>query len=146
MTNAEIGLHEEYIQAAFDCVLKAEAELTEIDGKLSKSVAALRMERALAESTLYKAWKALDFLMQETGEVEVLLKADNGWNKIYYTTPRQKVVVDDAAVPDNFCKIERKPKLKEIGEELDRGALFNWARYETGESKLAWRNVKKGAI
>ena len=144
---AEISIHEEYIQAAFDSVLQAEADLVEVEGRLSKAVALLKTEKAIAEGRVLMAWKAVKALMDETGEAELMLPANGGtWNKVYYTTPRQKVIVDDDAVPDEFCKIERKPKLREIGEMLESGASVNWARYETGESKLAWKNVKKGAI
>jgi hypothetical protein len=68
--------------------------------------------------------------------------------KIGWTTPRETVKAEPDATPDQFCKIERKPKLKEIAEHLKhlRQAnlpLPNWASFERGASKLAWKAVKK---
>lgn len=145
---AEITLHDEYVQSAFDAVLAAESILTDVDGRLSKAVAILKTEKAIAESALDKAWKALSDLMEETGETEVLLPSDGAtWNKIYYTAPRESLKVDEDAVPDEFCKIERKPKLNEIKEYLKcRDDLPNWAHLEIGKSKLAWKNVKRSKV
>lgn len=143
MTDADISLHEEYMQAAFQSVLDAEQALVSVEGSLSQAIALLKTKKALAEGKLVAAWKSVKELMDETGEAEVLLPGGNGtYNKVYYTTPRQRVVVDEDAIPDEFCKIERKPRLKDIGEHLDSGAKINWARYELGESRLAWKNVK----
>jgi len=147
-TETDISLHEEYMQAAFESVLAAEKELAEAEGELSKAKAFLGTKKSIAEGKVIMAWKAVKELMDETGETEVMLPAGNGtWYKIYYTAPRQSLEVDEDAVPDEWVKVERKPKLLEIKEYLkSQESLPNWAHYKTGESKLAWRNVKKGAI
>lgn len=141
---AEISLHEEYLSAAFDTLLSAEMESSRIDGEMTKATALLKIQKAEADTAVVNAWQAIKSLMDETGEAEVVLAAGNGtWNKIYYTTARENLKVEADAVPDEFCKIERKPKLREIGEYLKTtDNLPNWCRYEKGESKLAWRNVK----
>jgi hypothetical protein len=86
--------------------------------------------------------------MAETGKVEVLLPGAVTDFKIGWSTPRETVRVEPDAVPDEFCKIERKPRLKEIGEYLkglrDAGEPFpNWGGFQTGASKPAWKAVKK---
>lgn len=81
--------------------------------------------------------------MQTTGEYELDLKGEYCDYKVYYTTPRKSVKVDVEAVPDEFCKIVKTPKLKEIGELLESETPPNWARYELGESKLTYKMVKK---
>jgi hypothetical protein len=36
--------------------------------------------------------------------------------------------LSEDAVPDKYCKIERTPKKKDIGEALDAGEQINYAK------------------
>ncbi len=38
------------------------------------------------------------------------------------------VILSEDAVPDKYCKIERTPRKKEIGEALDAGEKINYAK------------------
>jgi hypothetical protein len=38
------------------------------------------------------------------------------------------VILSEDAVPDKYCKIERTPKKKDIGEALDAGEQINYAK------------------
>jgi hypothetical protein len=42
---------------------------------------------------------------------------------------RRVIVKDDAAVPDELCKIERSPKLREIGALMDAGEFVGYAEW-----------------
>jgi hypothetical protein len=90
--------------------------------------------------------------MSETGEVEVMLPDENHDYKIAWSTPPEVVDVPDAAaVPDEFVKVERVPKKKEILDHLKSlresgSAPPNWATIERNPGKLTYRLVKKGAV
>lgn len=85
--------------------------------------------------------------MSLTGEFEIKIEGELTDYKIYWTTPRESVkVINSDAVPDEFCKIERKPKLKEIGDFIrQEKSPPNWAMIEKGESKLTYKLIKKGS-
>ena len=118
---------------------------------MAEATTLLGMKVTGAENALSQAWEAVQKLMAETGEPEVLLPGAVTDYKIAPSTPRETVKVESPdAVPDEFCKIERKPRLKEIGEFMkglrDQNLpLPNWARFEHGASKLGWKAVKKHA-
>ncbi len=64
--------------------------------------------------------------------------------KISYTTPRQKVVIADIeAVPMEYVRMKREPKMIEIKKLLDAGETHNWCKLEAGERHLQWRIIKK---
>jgi len=86
---------------------------------------------------------AFDAEMKANGVFEDLIEGKMHNYKITYQQQPERVVVDDDAVPDDMCKIERKPKLTEIKAMLAEGKQVNWARLERNEPKLVWRMVKK---
>jgi hypothetical protein len=144
----EIQEHEQKLMAAFGKVLAAEDRVAEAKSKLDEAVAMLGLERSTAETALTAAWGEVALLLNETGEVEVLLPGSVTDFRVGWTRPRESVRADPEATPDEYCRVERKPKLKEIGEYLkglrDGGlALPNWASFQPGEPKLAWKAVKK---
>lgn len=95
-----------------------------------------------AEKELEAAEAALKLAMGN--EESVIVKGGYQNWKISYTKPRGKVKVTNIdAVPDEFVKIEKKPKLKEIGEYLDEHGLSNWAEIETSEPKIQIKGIKK---
>jgi len=142
--------HQQALMTAFIALLAAEDEertaRAAIKAAQEANAAALRH----AEQAQAEAWAEIARLMAETGEVEVVLPDETHDYKIGYGTSRESVKADPDACPDEFVKVERKPKLKEIGDHLkalrDKGAAApNWARLEKSEPKLSWTLVKKGA-
>lgn len=109
------------------------------------------MQISKHEATVERIWQQIAKLMQETGEYEVIIPSDVMDYKISYTTPKESVkVLDVESLPDQFVKVEKKPKLKELGELLrslrECGAnLPNYAVLEMGEPKLKWTAIKKQA-
>ena len=137
--------HEEQLMQHFAKVLKADAAIAEAKTKKQEAEAKAKLAINAAEKQARDAWDAIEALMKETGEYEVLLPDNHIDYKICYTTPRQSVKVDESAVPDEFVRIERKPKLKEIGDYLKTlDTPPNWASFERGEPKLTYKAVKKG--
>lgn len=143
--------HKQDLIAAFADVVKAENRIAEIKGQLQKMETKFGLEIADEGMVLTAAWGVIEALLAETGEVSVLLPGDATDYEIYRTVAKESVKVADVmAVPDAFCKTERRPKLKEIGDYIraqTRASLAapNWATIELGESKLAWRAKKKTA-
>ena len=86
---------------------------------------------------------AFDADMKANGVLEDLIEGRNHNYKISYAKQPEKVIVDADAVPDDYCKIERKPMLKEIKDMLQSGAQTNWARLERGDPQITWKMVKK---
>ncbi len=129
---------------AFSAVLDAENAISDLKAQMAK----LDEEKGLQERALSAAWERVSDLMAETGEYEVLIPGSAVDYKIAYSKPRETAKVEPDGVPDEFCKVERKPKLKEIGEHLkslkDSGLpMPNWGRLESGVSKLTWKAIKK---
>lgn len=136
--------HEQKIMMHFAKVLKADAAIAEAKTAKQEAEAKAKLAINAAEAKAREAWDAIEAIMTETGEYEMLLPDNHIDYKISYTTPRQSVKVDESAVPDEFVKIERKPKLKEIGEYLKtQDTLPNWASFERGEAKLTYKAIKK---
>jgi hypothetical protein len=140
--------HEAKLMAAFGKVLNAEEQVSAAKMKLEEATTTLGLEKSTADAALSAAWGEVASLLKETGEVEVLLPGSVTDFKVGWTNPREGIRADPEATPDEYCKIERKPKLKEIGEHLrglrDGGMpLPNWASFHLGEPKLAWKAVKK---
>jgi len=62
--------------------------------------------------------------------------------KISFSKPRGSVKCEPSAVPDEFCDIIRKPKLKEIRDYIEENDV-NWAAIEFSEPTLTYKVVKK---
>ena len=145
MTKSSIKEHETALIRAFADVISAEKAIAREKAEMDRH----KLEVNKAESSLQRAWETIAGLMKETGEVEVLLPGETTDYRIGYGTPRESVSIENPdAVPDEWCKMERAPKKKEIGEHLkalrDAGeALPNWAKLERGEAKLQWKAVKR---
>lgn len=145
---SDIQQHQQRLLQAFGVVLTAEDAVSAVKRRQDEAVTLLQQERNQAEAMLATAWAEVQKLMVETGEVEVVLPGEATDFKIAWSTPRETVKVEPDAVPDEFCKIERKPRLKEIGEYLkglrDSKLDFpNWGSFKTGASKLGWKAIKK---
>jgi hypothetical protein len=144
-----IEQHESAMMRAFINVIKAEQRISAAKSELDQHTARLKSEISAAEMAMGTAWDDIQALLTETGEVEVVLPGAANDYRIAWSNPRESVKVEDpSAVPDDFVKIERKPKLKEIGDYLKnlrkgKYAMPNWARLEKGESKLMWESIKK---
>lgn len=119
--------------------LEADAKIAEIKSQMSK----LSDEKSTYERAADEARIALADEMAANGVTEDTIEGELVNYKLCYTTPRQSVKADAEATPDEFCKIERVPKLKEIKEFLDAGNQVNWASVQLGESKLTYKVVKK---
>jgi hypothetical protein len=143
MTDTALSLDNQFLEAAFYAVLDAEREFSEAKKKLDEATTLLSQAKNGAETRLAAAWLIVEKMMAENGEYEVIIPAEGFDYKINYSTPRQSVkVIDPDAVPDELCKIERKPRLKEIGDLLKAGESHNWASLEYGERKLQWKVTK----
>lgn len=75
-------------------------------------------------------------LLQQAGVPKVELP--EATYSIRKGTPRV-VVADEAAVPDDLCRIERKPDKTKIKEFINGGDLPNWAVREIGADSIAIR-------
>lgn len=136
--------HEQALIDAFARVLRSEEAIS----GLKSGMDMLKRDLELQERELAGAWQGVADLMASTGEPEVTLPGAGVDYKIGWTPPRESVKVDADAVPDEFCKIERKPKLKEIAEHLNglrdsAAALPNWGSFQLGASRLTWKAIKK---
>lgn len=139
--------HQESLIQAFAEVLKAEVSLSAAKSALAQTVIPLQQAVNQSEHLLGKAWEGVERLLAETGEYEVLLPGSITDYKIGWSNPPERVKADPEATPDEFCKIERKPKLTEIKEYLkglraEGMPLPNWASFERGEPKLGWKALK----
>jgi len=123
--------------------VSAENALKEAAGKEKERAHEVQRTLAALEVAAVDARNAVDAYMKEHGLIEDVIKSGSIDYRISYSAPRLSVKVDDAAVPDAFCSVVRKPKLKEIGDFLKSGGQANWARFEAGESKIQWSVVKK---
>lgn len=133
-------------EEAFKRILECERSLSSAKAELQKAETIFGGAVNRAEKDLKDAWEAIEGIMAQTGEYEILLPGENGMDyKIAWSTPRQSVkIVDDAAVPDEFCRVKREPDKKKIKEELESGAKHNWAALEYGEKHLTWKAIKHG--
>lgn len=114
--------------------------------EFKRQIALLQDDKKHAEKEADMAAKAIQEEMATTGEYEIIVPGEYCNYKIYFTVPRESVKVIADAVPDEFCKIERTPKLKEIGEFLKtQENPPNWAKIEIGESSLTYKLLKKAA-
>jgi hypothetical protein len=112
--------------------------------EIKKTMAALQADMDDVEKEKELALTAIKEEMASTGEYEVLVPGEYCDYKIHYTAVRESVRVEIDAVPEEFCKIEKKPKLKEIKEYLEQlDVPPNWARMEAGQPKLTYKICKR---
>jgi hypothetical protein len=111
---------------------------------IKERIKAQETELAKANTEATEAMIKVRDLMNHDGVLEDTINGKFIDYKLYYTTPRESVKVDAEAVPDKFCKIERKPKLKEIGDLIrESEAPPNWARFELSEPKLTYKAITR---
>lgn len=112
--------------------------------EIKKMMAALEADLNDVDKERDLALTAIKEEMASTGEYEVLVPGEFCDYRIYYTTPRESVKVEIDAVPDEFCKIERKPKIREINDFIKQlDVPPNWARIELGQPKLTYKVCKR---
>lgn len=120
--------------------LEADKKISELKAQMATLDELIKQ----AQLEVDDARQSIQSEMAETGEFEINISGEYANYKIYFPTPRESVKVENPdAVPDEFCKIERKPKLKEIKEHIDSGNQVNWACIERGTPKLAYKLMKK---
>ena len=111
---------------------------------LEHHIAELEAEKQQQEREADDAANQIRKEMIENGVSEDLIEGEIINYIIYFTKSRGAVKCPNSdAVPDRFCKIERKPEFKKIREFLDEGNQVNWATIEFSEPKLTYRLVKK---
>lgn len=118
--------------------LKADSEVYSIKEQIKE----MQTKLVLAETNSAEAAVQAKDYMNHNGLVEDTVKGEFIDYKIYFTTPRESVKVLDG-VPDEFCKIERKPDLKKIKSFIDEGNTPNWATLQLGESNLTYKSVTR---
>jgi hypothetical protein len=114
----------------------AKKQKREVIYRADSDIAKLEVEREEVIAMFDAEMKANGVLADD------ILMGLHNYRVSYHTQP-ERVVVDADAVPDEYCKIERKPKLTEIKAMLQEGVQTNWARLERSEPKLNWKMVKK---
>ncbi len=111
----------------------AEATIT-----ANNTIAALELENR-------QLWDSIKADMESNGVVEDTISGQYCDYVIYTTAGGESVKVENPdAVPDEFCKIERKPKLNDIKKHIKEGNSVNWATIETSQGKLTYKIKKKG--
>jgi hypothetical protein len=121
--------------------LEADKNAAQIKAEIDALEIKLHTAKREAESAAFEIQQE----MADTGEYEILVQGEYTDYKIYWGGGRESVKVENPdAVPDEFCKIERKPKLREIAEHLKTNQV-NWAAVEKGSQKLNYKLVKKGS-
>ena len=141
--------HQEKIMRAFAKVLEQETNISKRKTELDAATFLLQSEIKKHETIMADAWAEIEALMNESGEYEVILPDTVDNFKISWNRPKESVKVTSVdAVPDEYVKTEKSPRIREIGEYLNtlREAgrpLPNWAAFEKGKKKLQWRRVKK---
>jgi hypothetical protein len=143
---AAVAYEDDFAETQFQIILQHEENLSKAKTELQKATTLFGQAVNGAEKKLADAWKEMEAYMASTGEFELEFPAPAGQKYVVnWSTPRQSVkVVDDAAVPDEFCRVKREPDKKKIKEELESGKAHNWASLEYGEKHLQWRSVKNG--
>lgn len=120
--------------------VEADNAVHEIGEKIGLLEAELNRAKAAATEAMIKVRD----MMNHDGLVEDTVHGALVDYKIYFTTPKESVKVLDAnAVPDELCKIERKPMLREIGKLISEGATPNWAVVEIGTPKLIYKAITR---
>lgn len=108
--------------------------------ELKKTITDIEADIKKWESEATDAKMIIESEMRENGITEETINGSLFDYKIYFTSGRESIKIDNIdAVPDEFCKIERKPKLKEIKDHIDSGNKINWANVEIGKGKLTYK-------
>ena len=140
--------HQAALTEAFARVVKAEEQERQLAAELKAHELRLKPLVSAAQKQAADAWSDVQCLMNDTGEVETVVKLDRfSCAKIHYTPPGVKCVVDPEAVPDAYAKVERKAMLNEIKRDFlepwKAGAnLPNWLAFEKGEPTLTYKLIK----
>lgn len=112
--------------------------------EIKEKIEALENELRRAQRAATDAMIEVRDVMQHDGLVEENIRGALVDYKIYFTTPRKSVkVLDTDALPDEFCKIERKPNLRKINDHIAEGHTPNWATVEEGTPKLSYKAVMR---
>lgn len=138
MTNDLIPIFARVLQAE-KAAAAAKAELSEHEMRLKPAISAAENERD-------KALAEIEAFMKDNGVLEEFLPHDDvGRWKLSFTTPRESVVGDAEAAPDEFVTRSLKKAevakylkgLREAGQDAP-----NWCKLELGESKLTYKLEK----
>lgn len=133
------------LKEAFVKLREAEDELhrLECEKKQADDEMAAFLDRAKSDIERYENICAT--IMRENGVLEDVVEGLVSNYKLYFGSPRRTIdIVDENAVPDEWVKIERKPKKREIANAFkDAASLPNWLQWKEGEGRFQWRPVKK---
>lgn len=135
------------LREAFKRLLDAEQkERLANDGlKNAQLIAGRNLDNARKD--VQSAWNDIQEILNETGEVEPVIHANNIDYVIYRTKSKGKTVVADVdAVPEQFVRVKKEPDLMAIKEHFSQYKpenLPNWLKFEIGEGKLTWKTSKK---
>jgi hypothetical protein len=118
--------------------LEAEKNISELKEKKQSIEAEIKkyereLQGAVTEYTAY---------MNDNGLTEDEISGEYVNYKISFSKPRGNIKCEPSAVPDDFCDIIRKPKLKEIRDFLEDNPV-NWACVEFAEPTLTYKVIKK---
>lgn len=118
-----------------------EAEQNYKDAK--RALDSARAEEVRMKRQMERMTDTLSKYIAEHGPQEI--DVDGYIYKVRQTTPQGRLVVPDVeAVPDEWVKVEKKPKLKEIKDHIkETGEVFNWCAIEYGEPSVTY-SIKKG--
>lgn len=135
------------LREAFKALLGAEQAEREAEQSLKNSQLILGNALRNRREDVERAWNDIQEILNETGEVEPVIQANNVDYVIYRTKSKGKTVVADVdAVPDHFVRVKKEPDLMAIKEHFSQCRpenLPNWLKFEIGEGKLTWKTVKK---
>jgi hypothetical protein len=137
---------------AFAGVLQGEASKREAELAIKQVQEKYAPQLRQAEQQIEKGWHTIAALLSAAGLVEETLPGNDFDFKIAYITPPERVECPDvAAVPDEWCKIERTVKKKEVLDHLkkllDAGQpLPNWATIARGHGSLGYKPIKKKGV
>lgn len=135
------------LREAFKLLLEAEQREREAEKKLKDAQLILGNALSAKRKDVETAWSQIQEILNETGEVEPVIQANNVDYVIYRTKSKGKTVVADVnAVPEQYLRIKKEPNLLAIKEHFEQYKpenLPNWLKFEKGEGKLTWKTVKK---
>ena len=144
-----IAAHHTALLHAFAKVVQAERAGVAAQAELQQAEARLKPRVAAASKALADAWSDVEALLADTGETEVVLPYAAGvLARVHYTTPGVKCVVDPEACPEEYLKVEKKPKLNDVKRDFlelwKAGAhVPNWVQFVPGEARLTWEPAKQ---
>lgn len=119
--------------------LEADNKISELEAEKKNIEASIKSQKREAES----ARLAITAYMRENGLVKDIIEGEYCNYTLTFPKLRGSLKCNPEAVPDEFCDIIRKPKLKEIREYITNNPV-NWASIEFGEEELIYSISKKG--